>query len=239
MRLEKIMDTLGTIISAGALVLAIPDYADAKVTQVDRRRDGTIVRIYDDEDPEGYLYPIRFCDKCREYHADMNKRKVELQFQTKSGRIVDYPPVGDPDDSNLLVQPPIIQDNPPIIQQNPPVIFPITPYYPYEDHQHHHNHQGHHNNNQQFIPNNNNFYRTPQPPPQKPGHVTYPAPGSSGRQLKRGFLLGDSYITNKNKPSIQNKAPSPSQQQNRVSPPQRQGFMPSNKYIPSKNLNKK
>jgi hypothetical protein len=98
-KLEKIIGTLGGMITAGVLMFASPNYADAKVinTKTETRRDGTIVRIYDDEVKEGdtvgaYLYPVRFCEKCDKYHADSKRKKVELQFQTRSGKIVDYLP---------------------------------------------------------------------------------------------------------------------------------------------------
>jgi hypothetical protein len=100
-KLEKIIGVLGGIVTAGVLMFASPNYADAKVTQVEKRSNGTIVRIYDDEVREAvkeegkagaYLYPVRFCDKCETYHPDQNRKKVELQFRTKNGRVVDYLP---------------------------------------------------------------------------------------------------------------------------------------------------
>ncbi len=115
--LEKIAKKIGKLAVLGtALVLANPDYTDAKVTQIEKRRDGTIVRIYDDEAIEGirnegrqgaYLYPIRYCNECGKTHSDENRRKVELQFQTKSGRIVDYLPKGrNLPDSEIKFPPP-------------------------------------------------------------------------------------------------------------------------------------
>lgn len=231
MKLEKIIGSLGAIISAGALVLASPNHAVAKVTQVDRRSNDTIIRIYDDEDPEGYLYPVRLCDDCNKYHPDKNRRIVGLAFQTKSGRIVDYPPQIDLNDSNLPVQPPIIQDNPPIIiQENPPIIFPIIPY---DYHEHHHSHQGYGGGTQAspFVPNYNNTpYRMP--PSQRQGSVTNPPSKPSQLYHGGGYHLNNSYVPsrNMNKPS-QQQSRAPSQQSGK-------GFMPSNKYIPSKNMNK-
>src|SRR3989338_3780087 len=91
-KLEKIIGSISALIASGVLMFASPNYAEAKVTQVTRRPNGTIARIFNDTDPEGYLYPVKFCDKCEKIHSDPNRRKVELQFQTKSGRIVDYLP---------------------------------------------------------------------------------------------------------------------------------------------------
>ena len=55
MKLEKITSALSTLIATSALVFASPNYADAKVTQIEKRFNGTIIRIFDDEYQEGYL----------------------------------------------------------------------------------------------------------------------------------------------------------------------------------------
>jgi hypothetical protein len=89
------------VLVLGGVLLGDVGNADAKVTRVERRRDGTIVKIYDDEvreaiEEEGkigaYLQPIKFCNIHNKNHVDINRRKVELGFQTRSGRIVDYLP---------------------------------------------------------------------------------------------------------------------------------------------------
>ena len=91
-KLESLAGKLAGVIAAATMIFAIPNYASGKITQIERRRDGTITRIYDDSDPEGYLKPVYFCSKCEEYHPDGKRIKPELQFQAKSGRIVDYLP---------------------------------------------------------------------------------------------------------------------------------------------------
>ncbi|MFA5258874.1 MAG: hypothetical protein WC979_05970 [Candidatus Pacearchaeota archaeon] len=129
MKLETITNTFGALIAAGALVFANPGYADAKITPI-TRPNGTIIKIIDTEQPERVLYPIIFCDKCRVYHPDKNKRKVELQFQTKSGKIVDYLKS---DQEDLTMQPSQVVPNNPTRQSqqsNGRYNFPLSPFVP-------------------------------------------------------------------------------------------------------------
>jgi len=128
MKLETITNTFGAIIAAGALVLINPSYADAKVTPI-TRPNGTIIKIIDTEQPERVLYPVRFCDECRVYHPDKNKRKVELQFQTKSGKIVDYLK-SEPEDSTVQPSRVIPNNSNRQPQYNGRSNFPLSPFTP-------------------------------------------------------------------------------------------------------------
>jgi len=231
MKLEKIIGPLSALIASSALFFASPDYADAKVTQVERRFNGTITQIFDDEYPESYLYPVRSCSNCNGIHRDNHRRKVELLFQAENGKLIDYP-VLVPDNSYIVPDNPVIIITPPFIPNNNHNRYtPAPPIFPNNFNRHppqssHNNYNNHNNNNNSRAPpihNKQPEFRREITIPKSPSNTSN---RSQSQYSKQGFLPNNSYIPSKNL----NKP----QQQNKVSPPQRQGFVPSNKYIPSK-----